>query len=184
MLTFDGKVGFFQDWSRDQEPHTWKADGEVTIGREYDPAEMRKAREEQRREKRAAIVDAREFYSSCKPLLYGHDYLRAHGLDMTGCYGLKVDDEGWMVVPGYVRGRVVTVQRISPEGQKLFWKGAPSKGAYYPIERRGATVTVFCEGLATGLALYACLPLAQVITTFSTGNLVEVARRVAEDGEC
>lgn len=173
-LAPDGRVGWVQDWARDQEPVTWRPEAEVEAPR-FDPVALGRARREALENVRRAMDAAREFYASCKPLVGGHPYLEAHGLDMTGCYGLKVDRDGWMVVPALRGRKLMTVQRIAPDGTKRFWKGAPVKGASYAVERRGATVTVLCEGLATGLALYAAVPMSRVVVAFNAGNMVDVA---------
>src|SRR5690606_3035190 len=101
----------------------------------------------------------------------------SHGLDMTGCGGLRVDNEGWLVVPAYRGAEFSSVQRIAPDGQKRFWPGAPMKGVSYLIDRPGASVTVLAEGLATGLAIHAACPLVRVVIAFSAQNLVTVAKR-------
>jgi putative DNA primase/helicase len=121
-----------------------------------------------------ATEAARSFYSECLPLRGGHPYLEAHGLDMRGCEGLKVDPDGWLVVP-CLRGRSVTsVQRIAPDGTKRFWPGASVAGTTYRIERRSATLTVLCEGLATGLACFAAAPITSVVVAWNAGNLARL----------
>lgn len=153
----------------------------------------RRHEERRKREKREAVGKAREFYRNCHPLRDSHPYLDDHDLSIAGCEGLKVDDDGWLVVPAFRRTsqgnyEVSTVQRISPEGKKLFWKDAPADGASYAIPRQYASVTVLAEGLATGLALYAAIhpaPSARVLVAFTAGNLYhrDVVKRVP-DGSC
>ena len=53
------------------------------------------------------------------------------------------------------------------------------KAGSYAVERKGASITVLCEGLATGLAIFAAVRLTRVLVGFNSGNLsrVPVARR-------
>lgn len=186
-LSIDGRVGFGQDWAQHAEPVLWRSDGGAD--REQDAREAaallreaRAAQAEQRRRQAAATARAREIYAGCAPLIGAHPYLEAKGLDMRGCRGLRVDADGWLVVPMHRGGELVSLQRISPRGEKRFWKGAPTRGASYTIERQGATLTVLCEGLATGLALYAAVPHSRVVVAFNAGNLPRVAESLPRRG--
>lgn len=173
-LAVDGRIGWCQNWATMTSPAEWRVDREGEAPA-FDPAKLKRARRKALEQTRRAVDAARAFYDECKPLIGGHPYLDAHMLDMTGCYGLKVDRDGWLVVPAY-RGRsLMTVQRIAPDGTKRFWKGAPVKGASYTVERQGAVLTILCEGLATALALYAAVPHSRVVVAFNTGNMAEVA---------
>lgn len=172
-LVEGGHIGFAQNWAVHDSPVTWRPERQDDAPA-FDPAKLERARKEAREKMVRAIEGARTFYESCKPLMGGHPYLESHGLDMTGCYGLKLDPQGWLVVPAYRRGSLMTVQRISPDGDKRFWPGAPVSGASYTINRRNASITVLCEGLATGLAVFAAAPLTRVIVAFNAGNLSRV----------
>lgn len=172
-LALDGRIGWAQDWAHHDSPVTWRA-GEDADVPEFDPGKMRAAWREHDRKRKAAIQAAREFYAQCEPLRGGHPYLEAHGLDMRGCKGLKVDGEGWLVVPALKGTAMQSLQRIAPDGTKRFWKGAPVAGTAYTVDRRAATVNVLCEGLATGLACFAALPTCRVIVAWNAGNLSKV----------
>lgn len=180
-LAPEGNFGWAQNWAIHQEPVLWRAGDDVVVPA-FDPVAHRLRNQEARRARAKAIQGAREFYASCTPLLGGHEYLRAKNLDMTGCRGLRVDSGGWLVVPMYRRGEIQSVQRIAPDGSKRFWFGAPTSGASYPIERQRATITVLCEGLATGLAIFAAVPIARVVVAFNAGNLPRVASELPRRG--
>ena len=174
-LAPDGRIGFAQNWATMSDAATWRDDREASVPA-FDIGAFRRAKEDAEREKRAAIAEAAEFYRSCDPLRGGHPYLESHGLDMRGCLGLRVDRDGWLVVPAW-KGRTLTsVQRISPAGDKRFWPGAPISGTQYTI-RAGAPneFTVFCDGLATGLACIAALLTKNIsargIVLWNAGNL-------------
>jgi len=172
-LATDGLIGWCMDYAIHTEPLTWRPE------REYQPAKLDGAaiarkRSEERRELVRATQAAREFYAECDPLRGGHQYLDDHGLTMAGCYGLKLDADGWLVVPVMIERNLMSVQRISPDGTKRFWPGASVKAGSYLIERRGAQLTVLCEGLATGLAIYAAAPSTRIVVAFDTGNMARV----------
>lgn len=172
-LADDGRAGWCQDHAVHASPIMWRAEREYVTPK-IDHAAIARRQSEERRALMRATEAAREFFDACEPLHNGHPYFAAHGLDMTGCYGLKVDGEGWLVVPARRDGELVSVQRISPTGDKRFWRGASVKGASYTIDRRDAEITVICEGLATGLAVYAATPMSRVIVAFDAGNLSQV----------
>lgn len=183
-LAPDGRVGWYWDLALDTQTITWRADGHVrdSLPPPSDHAAMRRQQAQVRAARRAASQGAREFYESCTPLVGGHEYLTAKGLDMAGCRGLRVDGDGWLVIPMERRGQLVSVQRISAHGRKLFWKDAPTSGTSYVIERRGAPLTVLCEGLATGLAIFAAVSTARVVVAFTAGNLPKVAEQLPRRG--
>lgn len=173
-LALGGRIGWAQDWSTMSEPAEWRVGKDAKLPA-FDVDAFRRGQQEAREAARLATLEARAFYERCAELRGGHPYLEAHGLDMRGCLGLKVDSRGWLVVPCLRGSAVMSLQRIAPDGTKLFWKGASVAGTTYRIERPGATVNVLCEGLATGLACYAALPTCRVIVTWNAGNLASVS---------
>lgn len=173
-LLDSGTLGFAQDFAVHPSPLIWRAD-RTNDAPKIDHAAIAKRRRDEQQARTNATREAREFYAACKPLRGSHQYLTSHGLNMAGCMGLKVDDKGWLVVPMLIGSNIVSVQRISPEGEKKFWFGAAVGGASYTIDRANASVTVLCEGLATGLAIFAAMPLASVLVAFNSGNLSRVS---------
>jgi putative DNA primase/helicase len=180
-LSVEGDFGLVQDWAIHPEPLVWKPESSIHV-QPIDHASIARRKAEERRQIAMAIRSAREYFDSCPRLSEGHPYLVRKQLDMTGCFGLRIDDAGWLVVPMQLNGALVSVQRIGPDGEKLFWSGAPIRGASYTIERRSASLTVLCEGLATGLAIFAAVPTARVVVAFNAGNLVRVAEALARRG--
>lgn len=169
------QLGFVQDFSTMAEPCIWRANGaSKPVVLSQDEIKSRVAAK--RRELIEATKSARSFYESCKPLRSGHPYLMEKGLDMAGCDGLKIDHRGNLVVPMRLNGSLISVQRITEDGTKLFWSGATTNGTSYVIDRKGAAITLVCEGLATGLTLFGCFDNCRVIVAFNAGNL---ARSVA-----
>lgn len=179
----DGQVGWARDFARHGETLTWWAEsGGDTEGVEIDREAIARMKRKRREEAERARVEAGTFYAACDPLVGGHEYLSAKGLTLAGTRGLRVDSDGWLVVPMGKDGRLMTVQRIAPDGSKLFAKGAPTIGARYCLERDRATVTILCEGLATGLALFAAVPTSNVVVAFTASNLSRVAESLDVSG--
>lgn len=181
-LEESGDYGFAMDWASMDRAEVWK--------RVIDNAPDSKEREAVRRaaslEKMQKLhqqeiqgtMRAIAAYAKAQPLMRAeHPYLAKKRLGMEGARGLKVDDEGWLVIPMWRDGKIVSIQRVSPEGDKLFAAGAPTKGATFTIWRPNAPVTILCEGLATGLAIFAACTMASVEVCFSAANLVAVASR-------
>lgn len=189
-LCEDEKAGFAMDYALHTECQIWRAGEDFQKLGEIIEMEAINARLDARRlEQHAAMMRARSYYDRAKPLNFAqHAYLERKRLDMTGAYGLRVHDDGALVVP-MIRGRgissvIASVQRIEPDGTKLFAQGASVKGAVFEIKRKGSTVTILCEGLATGLTLFAACPDASVIVAFSAANMIEVAKERTWSGLC
>lgn len=150
-LAQDGQVGWCQDWATQNEAVMWRPE-RVYIAPPPDYAGIARRAEQERRRQREAIEGARAFFRGCEAILGGHGYLAAHGLDMRGCFGLKIDADGWLVIPALKGRELVTVQRISPAGDKRFWAGAPVKGASYTIggAASGSRSRSFIKGVCGG----------------------------------
>lgn len=183
-LVETGEVGFAQDFASMAEPCIWRQQNGAVV-KPLDQAEIRSRIAAKKRELVECTKAAREFYAhKCTPLLHGHPYLDAKGLDMSGCHGLKQDARGDLVVPMRLNGSLISLQRITPSGTKLFWSGATTNGTSYVIERKQATITLVCEGLATGLTLWNAVPNARVIVAFNAGNLVRAVIHHDISGLC
>jgi len=169
-LANDGLIGWCQNFETGEEVMTWRPE-HADAAPKLDHRAIAAKQTEERRKLVQATLAAREYYHGCKALIGGHMYLTAHSLNMDGCFGIRIDKKGWIVVPMSREGNLMSIQRISPDGEKLFWPGASTKGTSYTIDRPRATVTVICEGLATGLAIFAAAPLTKVHVTFNAGNL-------------
>jgi putative DNA primase/helicase len=180
-LSLDGTFGLFQDWAIHPNPMVWSDRSSKTIsaGKRTSANQFQA---DERQELATAIKSARCYFDGCQRLRDGHPYSIRKQLEMTGCSGLRTDAAGWLVVPMQINGAFVSVQRISPDGKKLFWPGAPTRGATYIIERHGAELTVICEGLATGLAIFNAAPTSRVVVGFYAGNLVRVAETLPRRG--
>lgn len=180
-LADDGRVGWCQDYAVHTEPLTWRA-GDNNLAAPIDRALIAKRQEERKTALIQATREARAQYAACAPLRDSHPYLANKGLGVAGCVGLRVDANGWLVVPMLYNGNVLSIQRISPDGEKKFHAGATTKYAYYTIDRKDATLTVLVEGFATGLTIFQAIPTCRVTVGFNAGNLALVAARMERFG--
>lgn len=179
-LAKDRRIGWFRDWADGAGAQTWRADEAMAI-RVVDEREVRARREHERAQRIAAMRSARQFWATATPMTKVHPYLERKKLAAQGCAGLRVAGD-LLVVPVWHSEWIVSVQTISPAGEKRFWRGAPVKAGCYAIERKGAAITVFAEGLATGLAVFQSMRSARVIVCFDAGNLLPVVERTKPTG--
>jgi len=181
-LADDGLIGWCRDFAAHLETLTWRAGDTDAVAAPISRAEIERRQAERRAELREATLAARAYYDRCAPLRGSHPYLVSKGLGVAGCVGLRVDAKGWLVIPMLYNGKVLSLQRISPEGDKKFHAGATTKAAYYVIERPGAALTALVEGFATGLTIFQAVPTCRVIVGFNAANLPVVAERMARFG--
>ncbi len=168
-------IGFAMDFKIHTSPEVWMPGKEHRPNVNFRISERDYAAEAEARKK--AVESAVRHYHAAKPLSGEHPYLKAKGLTLEGCYGVRVDSYGHLVIPMMIDGEIISIQRISNEGDKLFWPGAPTSGAYYIINRPNASVTVLCEGFATGLTVFSALKNCRVVVGFNAGNLPKVAQQ-------
>lgn len=181
-LADDGLVGWCQDYAVHAEPLMWRANDSTIFVVPIDRAMIARRNAERRAGLIAATLGAREYYAKCQPLKHSHAYLAAKGFGVAGCHGLRVDAGGWLVIPMLYNGKILSLQRIAPDGEKKFHFGATTKGAYYIIERPGSTLTAIAEGFATGLTIFHAVPTCRVLVAFNAGNLPVVAASIARFG--
>lgn len=106
-----------------------------------------------------------------------HSYLVRKGFPEES--GLVRD--GVLLIPMFLAGNygsVIGVQRIAPDGAKMFLPGQRARGAVHRFGS-GQREVWLVEGYATGLTVRAALKrlyrAADVVVCFSAGNLVHVA---------
>jgi putative DNA primase/helicase len=198
VLVFDdGRGGIVWNWvSGQQQRFTAEGlagEGEVKAPRR-DPDAERRARETQQAAEQAAGEMVRAAEVQPHPYLAAKGFADETGLVLDDPAALTPQAETWsgmrhqlaqmagpfLVVPGRVAKRVVTVQLVDTEGRKLNMKAAPMKGAAHRIAT--GRETWVCEGIATALTVRAALRLlgrsATVLSAFSAANVAKVAERL------
>ncbi|KGW11824.1 zincin-like metallopeptidase domain-containing protein [Burkholderia pseudomallei] len=137
-------------------------------------AERKRAKAEERvaaQEQRAQWV-ARE-WKSLRVAPNSHGYLQRKGVEN---HGLKLDKHGNLVMPLQdIDGKLWSVQRISPDGGKLFTKGGRTAGCFSPVGADDPTQPiVIAEGYATSASVHEVTGLP-VVCALNAGNLRPVA---------
>ncbi|RDS80903.1 hypothetical protein DWU98_12930 [Dyella monticola] len=138
---------------------------------------IRVAREQEEKKRHAETAqNARMAWESAQPA-NKHPYLQRKGVLS---YGLRVAHaegngirEGELLIPMHSGcGELVSLQRITQNGDKLFLRGGQKQGTYFRIDGDG--LAWLLEGYATGASVHAATGAA-VIVAFDAGNLKHVA---------
>ena len=182
--SYEGDWGWCQNWETMTSPEFWFPKKTLT---EADKAEYRRKIRESMQKDAERRSDAKqrmiERWNGLEPLRGSHPYLDRKGLSMQGCNQLRIDKD-LLVVPMYRNGNLVSLQTISPDGEKRFTKDCPTKGASLFLSRRNSRLTCFCEGLATGLSIFQCIPYSAVVVCFNAAGLVECSKVWKPLGMC
>lgn len=149
------------------------------------PEQIKKREERKKQQEQQAILDeqnearqhqqaaakAKQIWNMSRPV-DSHEYLTKKDV----CSHSIRQNNNNLVVPLYYRGEIVNVQTITPEGEKLYLKGAKKSGAYSMIGDPTDTILI-CEGWATGATLHEATQL-YVIVALDSGNLTPVAKEI------
>jgi phage/plasmid primase-like uncharacterized protein len=176
MLRPCASRGYFRNYALDDEWNEWHDDRPMTPEqRKRADVELAAARRREAERRMRAVRQMRAYWGDLRPLRgEQHPYLEGKGLSMMGCNGLRVDGD-LLVIPAVHRGALVSLQTITPDGEKRYRFGCSIKGAAYALTRPRAVLTCLAEGFATGLAIYQSLPQSSVVVCFDAGNMVQVA---------
>ena len=165
---------------------TWSGHGD---GRKLSPAEERqlkseamqarlRAKRELEKQQRRARSEVCEAWDQGRRADPSHAYLTAKGLKPFGV--LQQGDD--LLVPMLDQSwRIWNVQRIKPNGFKLFYKGARTAGLFWPhglVNKDGRASDgpiVVAEGYATAAAIWSHGPPCGVVAAMSAKNLKATA---------
>lgn len=145
------------------------------VRQRIEQARRQREAEQQRRQLKAASL-AQRWWRDARRADPEHPYLitkqvRSHALRQRG-------DE--LLVPLYVAGELVNLQRIARDGSKRFLYGGRIKGAYSTLGRISpGTAVCICEGWATGATLHQDGGYT-VACAMNAGNLKAVATALRE----
>jgi len=178
---FDGSRGVVKNWATMDDFAAWPERGQRVES--IDPLKLERMRKEnlrkeQEKHERVARVAEHNLRSAA---LQTHPYLAKKGFPLE--QGLVLNEDLLIPMRHYQSQKLMSLQRISPEGGKMFMTGGQTRGAVYIIGRkRYPAGRIFCEGYATGLSVRAALdyirqPL-EVWVCFSASNMVFVADKV------
>jgi putative DNA primase/helicase len=177
----DRPAGVFGCW-RQSITVNWKHDAPQ---REFTPAEREAWKERMRRlesERLADREEAERHAAKTAATMWdagrddaAHEYLTRKKIP---CLGARVLKDMLLVPMKHSAKALVGLQRIYPDGTKLFIKGSPLAGAYCTIGKPTASgPIVIVEGYATGISVHLATQYC-VVVAFNAGNLEAVARKI------
>lgn len=168
---YDGASGWVQDWTIHERAIAFRSSHPAPALRVRPPVIDYEA------ERAAAKCAAQQIIARC--FVEQHPYLKNKGFPIDKAFVDRQDS--MMVVPMHIAsryGEIVSVQRISADGEKRFLRSGAAKDAVFHLGRGPDDFLV--EGYATALSVRAALSSmyrkARVVVCFSAGNLARVAR--------
>lgn len=164
------RLGLAQDWCS-KSPGTMTPAEQESHRKRVEAMKLEREAETIRRHQEAA-AKAQKLWADAEPVDAEHPYLvnknvRPHGLR-------HVNDS--LIVPLYNGDQLVSLQFISPDGEKRFLTGGQIKGSYSPIGAMQPGQRIYmCEGWATGATIHQHTGCA-VYCAMNAGNLLDVGR--------
>jgi putative DNA primase/helicase len=176
---FDGRRGVVKNWATMESFASWREDGVIraNVG-ERQIRDMSAAREAEARKHAQAAQKAALALSNAE--LGGHAYLVKKGFPKA--VGLVLDGNLLIPMRDYKTNAIVSLQSVTPEGEKKFMPGGRAKGAVLRLGPKASDWTWLVEGYATGLSVLEGIKAMYrndaVLVCFSAGNLQYVAERI------
>jgi len=170
--------GWFEN-HRTGETGTWTATAKERMS-QADRDRLRQrieaARQEARRQRaadhQAAADRARTLYDRARPASQDHAYLIKKGIRPLP--GLRQAGKLLVVPVMNEAGKIISLQYISPDGQKRFLKGGQTAGGLFAIKGDDTGPLAICEGMATSASIHQATGWT-VLVAFNAGNLGRVA---------
>lgn len=164
---------------------TWTSKKSIT---EKDKALISKAMKDYEEEKKKAQKEAEklanELYANLPSAPADFGYFTKKGIKD---YGIARYDSGngYIILPCYTfdeegNCNLTSVQKIWPDGKKMFLSGASMKGAFLIIGEEDVNMYI-CEGFATGCSIHEATGKS-VVVAFNCGNLKNVAKYMTANG--
>jgi putative DNA primase/helicase len=140
------------------------------IRERVDQARRQREAEQHRRQQQTA-EKANHCWRNARRAAPDHPYLTAKGVRSHGLRQRGAD----LLIPLYLDGRLVNLQRIAPNGAKRFLPGGRVKGTYSPLGIiEPGSVLCICEGWATAASLHQHGGYV-VAAAMNAGNLIPAA---------
>jgi putative DNA primase/helicase len=128
----------------------------------------------------AAAAKARAIWNQLQPAKSDHAYLKNKSVTSGLC---RVTSGGKLAVPVYdaVTDELISIQYISPDGDKRFLAGGRIQGgcAHFGF-LTGAETIAICEGYATAATIFAACDFDAVVVAFCCGNLGAVGKAMRQ----
>ena len=182
-ITVAGKFG---DWKQGQEV-PFRAD----IGRPLTAIEdlratrmiedARKKADAEREVKRDAAANAvRDIWDSCQHATDDHPYLVQKGVK---AHGIKVTQDGRLIVPVQGENELLSLQYIDGQGGKMFHSGGKTEGGFFNMHLDYSFDTPYyiAEGYATAATIYEATG-KPCIVAFNASNIPRICELFAGEG--
>lgn len=174
-VKFMGDHGFVQNHATMQDVSSWRAEGESAMAHQAVQRIAREASQEIAKNNARAAAEAARILAECNH--ERHAYAAAKGFPDELMNVWKTDAGPLAIVPMFIDGVLVGVQKINEAGEKKFLHGQRSGGAQFVFANKGAHI--LCEGYATALSARQALKhLKRPYTLhvcFSAGNMKKIA---------
>lgn len=174
-VKFMGDHGFCQNHATMQEVSVWKCDGDSPIAHQEVQRIAREASQEIARGNARAAAEAARILSECRHAK--HAYAAAKGFPDELMNVWKTAAGPLAIIPMFINGELVGVQKITEAGEKKFLHGQRSGGAQFVFANKGPHI--LCEGYVTALSARQALKnLKRPYTLhvcFSAGNMKKIA---------
>jgi putative DNA primase/helicase len=184
LLHFDGAVpaGGFQNWQDGVGWEDWRFDPgrDLTIGEQTEWKQKvtvaRRVRDEaETRNRQTAREKAAWFWADARPASE-HRYLEHKQI---AAHGVRVFCQYLLLVPMFDEsGTLHSVQRIWPDGRKLYLRGGRLKGCFYRIAGDPTKICI-AEGFATAASIHEATGYTTIVA-FDANNLRSVAETIAK----
>ncbi len=122
-----------------------------------------------------AASKAAYLWSRAKPAPENHPYLARKAVKP---FDARTYGDALVLPIATIRGALVGLQFIEPDGSKRLMSGTPKKGNLVPVHTPESNRIIICEGWATGATIAQADPSAMVLAAIDAGNLEPVALAV------
>lgn len=170
-------IANYGDWKNPYINGTWssRSENQMSTSERSNYLAQREAMKlaqeiEQQLKHKEAAQEALDIWKNAKPADDTHAYLVKKQVKSTT--GLKVGDDGRLIIPVAIDNEIATIQYIKPNGEKRFLTGGKKKGGWFVIDG-DKDVIYIAEGYSTGHSIHQATG-ATVYVAFDAGNLYEV----------
>lgn len=178
VIFTDGRpAGVFGSWKTGQR-ETWSEDGRrfseaerIALNEQMKRAQIQAKKEKRFADEKAALA-AQKLWDVSLPAIGAHPYLQNKRVK---AHGLRQSRDALIVPLCDIYGKLWNVQRIFPDGKKLFCSGR-AKGLFSSIGSiKNPVDLIICEGWATGATLHEETGKS-VLCAMNAGNLLSVSK--------
>lgn len=176
-------AGQIMNFKKASEPVKW-----VSTGSKVDPEELERLKAQSAANKAEQLQELQFQYKQVAKRAYG---IFANAIDASNEHGylkkkqvsgetLRIDRSGNLLVPmSNEKGFIENVQRIGPDGSKIYLKDGRKRGLMHIIPGKKNSPLIIAEGYATAKSLNAATGFSAVVA-FDGGNLPVVAEAIRQ----